>query len=95
MQLKMFLEQYRQIPFEGHKYLTGECNYGNVGYKFLIHQRHFHFHVKMITLTFSRLPLLTITLSSAGGRVTDDKDRRLLLSLLDEFYNEDAVTVDK
>lgn len=28
MQLKMFLEQYRQIPFEGHKYLTGECNYG-------------------------------------------------------------------
>lgn len=32
---------------------------------------------------------------SAGGRVTDDKDRRLLLSLLDKFYNEDAVMVDK
>lgn len=30
MQLKMFLEQYRQIPFEGHKYLTGECNYGEI-----------------------------------------------------------------
>ena len=28
MQLKMFIEQYRKIPFEGHKYLTGECNYG-------------------------------------------------------------------
>lgn len=36
MQLKMFLEQYRQIPFEGHKYLTGECNYGNLSYKFII-----------------------------------------------------------
>lgn len=24
----MFLEQYSEIPFEGHKYLTGECNYG-------------------------------------------------------------------
>lgn len=31
MQLKMFLEQYQKIPFEGHKYLTGECNYGNDG----------------------------------------------------------------
>lgn len=36
-----------------------------------------------------------MSLSSAGGRVTDDKDRRLLMSLLDKFYNEDAVTVDK
>lgn len=36
MQLKMFLEQYREIPFEGHKYLTGECNYGNVGDEFII-----------------------------------------------------------
>lgn len=30
-QLKMFLEQHQEIPFDGHKYLTGECNYGNVG----------------------------------------------------------------
>lgn len=57
MQLKMFLKQYESIPFEGHKYLTGECNY--------------------------------------GGRVTDDKDRRLLLSLLDEIYNEETVEIDK
>ncbi|CRK99186.1 CLUMA_CG012500, isoform A [Clunio marinus] len=56
MQLKMFLKQYHEIPFFGHKYLTGECNY--------------------------------------GGRVTDDNDRRLLMSLLDNFYNEDAVMVD-
>jgi dynein heavy chain len=53
----MFLEQYNRIPFEGHKYLTGECNY--------------------------------------GGRVTDDKDRRLLSSLLNVFYNEGTVEVEK
>lgn len=28
MQLKMFIKQYGLIPFEGHVYLTGECNYG-------------------------------------------------------------------
>lgn len=56
-QLKMFLKQYGSIPFEGHVYLTGECNY--------------------------------------GGRVTDDKDRRLLLTLLNLVYNERAVTEDK
>lgn len=56
MQLKMFLKQYSIIPFEGHVYLTGECNY--------------------------------------GGRVTDDKDRRLLLSLLNFIYNENTVAED-
>lgn len=56
MQLKMFLKQFGVIPFEGHIYLTGECNY--------------------------------------GGRVTDDKDRRLLLSLLNLVYNEQAVMED-
>lgn len=39
MQLKMFLEQYRQIPFEGHKYLTGECNYGNHGKIFILRKK--------------------------------------------------------
>lgn len=57
MQLKMFLKNEGRIPFEGHVYLTGECNY--------------------------------------GGRVTDDKDRRLLLSLLNLIYNEDSVENDK
>lgn len=57
MQLKMFLKQYGVIPFEGHRYLTGECNY--------------------------------------GGRVTDDKDRRLLLSLLNLVYNQDTIDTNK
>lgn len=30
-----------------------------------------------------------------GGRVTDDKDRRLLNSLLSIFYNKDIVDKDK
>ncbi|XP_055691880.1 dynein axonemal heavy chain 3 [Lutzomyia longipalpis] len=29
-----------------------------------------------------------------GGRVTDDKDRRLLMSLLDHIYNEDSIEVE-
>lgn len=85
MQLKMFLEQYRRIPFEGHKYLTGECNYGNAGNKFI-----FISDAKAIFTSLSHFLYF-----SAGGRVTDDKDRRLLLSLLNKFYNEDAVTADK
>lgn len=56
-QLKMYLKQNGTIPFEGHSYLTGECNY--------------------------------------GGRVTDDKDRRLLMTMLRLIYNEDAVLQDK
>uniref|UniRef100_A0AAG5CMJ1 Dynein heavy chain 3, axonemal n=1 Tax=Anopheles atroparvus TaxID=41427 RepID=A0AAG5CMJ1_ANOAO len=56
MQLKMFLNQFHKIPFEGHIYLTGECNY--------------------------------------GGRVTDDKDRRLLMALLGRIYNQETIDTD-
>ncbi|XP_030372078.1 dynein heavy chain 3, axonemal [Scaptodrosophila lebanonensis] len=56
LQLKMFIAQSHTIPFRGHVYLTGECNY--------------------------------------GGRVTDDKDRRLILSLLNMIYNPRTIEVD-
>lgn len=57
MQMKGFLEQTGEIPFEGHTYLTGQCNY--------------------------------------GCRVTDENDRKILMSLLTSVYNEKSIHEDK
>ncbi|XP_041639844.1 dynein heavy chain 1, axonemal [Cheilinus undulatus] len=55
-QLKMFLDEYQDIPFKVLKYTAGEINY--------------------------------------GGRVTDDWDRRCLLSVLEDFYCPAVLTDD-
>ncbi|XP_049894014.1 dynein axonemal heavy chain 1 [Epinephelus moara] len=55
-QLKMFLDEYEDVPYKVLKYTAGEINY--------------------------------------GGRVTDDWDRRCLLSVLEDFYCPAVLTDD-
>ncbi|XP_078019489.1 dynein axonemal heavy chain 1 [Epinephelus lanceolatus] len=55
-QLKMFLDEYQDVPYKVLKYTAGEINY--------------------------------------GGRVTDDWDRRCLLSVLEDFYCPAVLTDD-
>uniref|UniRef100_A0A3Q3IZZ6 Dynein, axonemal, heavy chain 1 n=1 Tax=Monopterus albus TaxID=43700 RepID=A0A3Q3IZZ6_MONAL len=55
-QLKMFLDEYQDIPYKVLKYTAGEINY--------------------------------------GGRVTDNWDRRCLLSVLEDFYCPDVLIND-
>ncbi|CAL8075896.1 unnamed protein product [Calicophoron daubneyi] len=55
--------------------------------------------MQMFLEQYDELPLEALTYLTGecnyGGRVTDDKDRRLLISLLGIFYNRDIVTQDK
>ena len=48
--------------------------------------------------TYDKLPLDALTYLTSecnyGGRVTDDWDRRLIKSLLNNYYNVNVVTVD-
>lgn len=54
-QLRNFLMEYSEVPYDALVYLTGQCNY--------------------------------------GGRVTDDKDRRALMTQLQVLYNADVNNV--
>ncbi|XP_070580768.1 dynein axonemal heavy chain 3-like [Ptychodera flava] len=55
--------------------------------------------LQMFINDYDEVPLPALTYLTGecnyGGRVTDDKDRRLLMSLLDIFYTEDLLTQDK
>ena len=53
-QLRMYIDDNEQLPYDALKYAIGECNY--------------------------------------GGRVTDDKDRRLLNTLLGRVYRPEIMT---
>ncbi|KAJ1537226.1 Dynein heavy chain 7, axonemal [Nowakowskiella sp. JEL0078] len=53
-QLRNFVSDYDEVPFEALVYLTGQCNY--------------------------------------GGRVTDDKDRRALMTIMKLYYNSNVTS---
>jgi dynein heavy chain len=55
-QLKLFVDEYNEIPYRMLNYCVGECNY--------------------------------------GGRVTDDKDRRCIKTILSFFYTENEDIMD-
>lgn len=57
LQLKILIDRYGRVPFDGHVNLTGEIIY--------------------------------------GGRIADDKDRKLIMSLLSTIYNKEAVNTNK
>lgn len=98
-QIQMFLDDYDDVQLEALTYLTGKKK---------TQQRRFHCFCimkrifRVYSLRDKRLNTIWsdfhFVLSSGecnyGGRVTDDKDRRLLMSLLSIFYNQDLIEKD-
>ncbi|KAJ3206554.1 Dynein heavy chain 7, axonemal [Entophlyctis luteolus] len=66
-QLRNFLNEYEEIPYQALVYLTGNLVYASQSNNNKIGQCNY------------------------GGRVTDDKDRRTLMTLLDLYYNKNVV----
>lgn len=83
-QIQMFLDEYDEVPLEALTYLTGK--------KFMtIYKTRHSFTYLLIHFGFNDL---FSGECNYGGRVTDDKDRRLLLSLLSIFYSQELIEQD-
>ncbi|KAK1344424.1 hypothetical protein QTO34_013118 [Cnephaeus nilssonii] len=93
-QVQMFLNDYKEVPFDALTYLTGTllsptpqvlCSHPPDRYSALTYL------TGTLTSPPDRYSALTPLTGECnyGGRVTDDKDRRLLLSLLSTFYCKD------
>lgn len=87
----MFLDDYEEVQLEALTYLTGLLLSVFVHHETSLHclldkrlnmfRSHFHFYLSSGECNY-------------GGRVTDDKDRRLLMSLLSIFYSRDLIEKD-
>lgn len=97
-QIQMFLDDYEEVQLDALTYLTGQ--YYNSPMRI---QRYFVYTISSSGLMCSRLMLVFnsffLNLFSGecnyGGRVTDDKDRRLLMSLLSIFYSWDLINKER
>jgi hypothetical protein len=105
MQLKMFLDEAAptaaaassSVPLDALRYTAGECNYGE-GWRHGVrcpgagqqHQSPVSWP-GLLTLGVWRGVCPSLLLFTTGGRVTDDKDRLLLSTILSTCYCRDLV----
>lgn len=100
----MFLDDYEEVQLEALTYLTGKkkLKIKNPAEAFSLFLHHETNIPSLRCLLDKQLKVFWsdfhFNLSSGecnyGGRVTDDKDRRLLMSLLSIFYSRDLVEKD-
>lgn len=92
-QIQMFLDDYEEVQLEALTYLTGKKKTSSF-HCFCIMKRIFRVD-KRLNVFWSDFHFnLSPGECNYGGRVTDDKDRRLLMSLLSIFYSRDLIEKD-
>lgn len=98
----MFLDDYEEVQLEALTYLTGKTKTKTSAELFSLFLHHETNSPSSRCLIDKQLNMFWsdfhFNLSSGecnyGGRVTDDKDRRLLMSLLSIFYSRDLIEKD-